>query len=40
MEKNHLPKLALQYQPHGKRDIGRPRKKMEKTGSPESECVI
>jgi hypothetical protein len=27
MENNRLPKLALQCQPHGKRDIGRPRRR-------------
>jgi hypothetical protein len=27
MENNRLPKLARLYQPHGKRDIGRPRRR-------------
>jgi hypothetical protein len=27
MGKNRLPKLALQCQPHGKRDTGRPRRR-------------
>jgi hypothetical protein len=39
MEINRLSKVGLQYQPHGKRDIGRPRKKRSETGSFESECV-
>jgi hypothetical protein len=27
MENNHLPELALQYQPYGKKDMGRPRRR-------------
>jgi hypothetical protein len=27
MENNCLPKLALQYQPHRKKEIGRPRRR-------------
>jgi hypothetical protein len=27
MEKNRLPKQALQYKPKGRRNIGRPRKR-------------
>jgi len=27
MENNHLPELALQYQPYGRKDMGRPRRR-------------
>jgi hypothetical protein len=30
IENSRLPKLALQYQPHGKRDVGRPRRRWRK----------
>jgi hypothetical protein len=27
MDRNRIPKLALQYQPRGRRDVGRPRRR-------------
>jgi hypothetical protein len=36
IENNRLPKRTLQYQAHGKRDIGRPRKRRRKQDLPKA----